>query len=181
MLEEVIWKSYYEFLRLLQAPAIAPEMWWIITPLIVITLLMTFYFGKYVQEKMTFDAALGNVVVLIFVGIDLLRHLYNSEPAGFANWFLNPILFIVILSIMSEGALLSYGAFEHVLPKYLMYIVASPVSVNLQAYVLLAVVYTKSNPTWYTLIAAIVLFATLFLGMRILQEVEHFFTKAHKD
>ncbi len=163
-----------EFVVLLKAPFEAPEMWWIITPLIVITLMMTFYFGKYVREKLGWNTALGNSIVLFFVGMDLLRKIYDyTNPGSFANLVLNPIKTIVILAVMLEGIMLTYTAFEHAIPKKIMFFIASPLPVNLQAYVLTALVYMGLTPTWHTLAAAILLFIVLYVIVRGLQEIEH--------
>ncbi len=170
-----------EFITLLKAPVIAPEMWWIITPLIVITLLMTFYFGKYVREKLGWNTALGNSIVLFFVGIDLLREIYNyTVPGHFLNFAINPLKTTVILAVMFEGILLTYTAFEHALPPKVMFFIASPLPVNLQAYVLTAIIYLRMKPTLYTLAAAVLLFIVLFFILRMLQEIENLQMGMHK-
>ncbi len=164
-----------EFFLLLKAPLIVPEMWWIVIPLIVILLLMTFYFGRYIRERLGWNTAIANSVVLFFVGMDLLRTVYNySEPATSYQFVWNPIKTTIIIAIMIEGLLLTYSAFSHALPKKVMFFIASPLPVNLQAYVIIAVVYLQILPTVYTLYAAILLFIVLFAILRILQEFEHF-------
>jgi len=170
-----IWqRTLTEFWLLLKAPLHAPEMWWIITPLIVITFVMAFYFGKYIREKLGWNTALGNSIVLLFVSIDLLRTIYQyTIPASWMNFLGHPVEVLIIAAVIIEGLLLSYTAFEHALPAKVMFFIASPLPVNVQAYVLTAVVYAKLLTTWYTLLAAILLFAVLFIVLRLLQEIEH--------
>jgi hypothetical protein len=74
---------------------------------------------------------------------------------------------------MFEGVMLTYTAFRHAIPAKIMFFIASPVPVNVQAYVLTAVVYSRLYPTWFTLLAAILLFIILFVVLRIVQEIEH--------
>ena len=110
----LVWQEIQDELTyLLIAPKIEPDLWWIITPLIVITLLMTFYFGKYVSEKLGWNTALGNSVVLLFVGIDQLRTIFNySTPPSIWHFAWHPLTSIVILAIMCEGIMLSVTAFK---------------------------------------------------------------------
>ncbi len=163
-----------EFIILLKAPLEVPDMWWIVLPLIAITLMMTFYFGRYVREKLGWNTALGNSIVLFFIGMDLLREVYYyTYPGHFVNFVNNPIKTVVILAVMLEGVMLTYTAFEHAIPKQIMFFVASPLPVNVQAYVLTALVYLRMTPTWHTLVAAILLFLALFGILRLLQELEH--------
>jgi len=165
---------WQEFLLLLKAPVLVPEMWWIITPLIIITIGMAFYFGKYIRERLGWNTALGNSFVLFFVGIDLLRKIFHyTVPGAFWNYFHNPLLAGIILIIMFEGLLLSYSAFQHALPEKIMFFLTSPLPVNVQAYVLISAVYLRFNPSIYTLCAAILMFVMLYVAIRILQEIEH--------
>ena len=171
-----------ETILLIKAPILVPEMWWIVIPLIVITLLMTFYFGRYIREQLGWNTAMANSVVLFFVGIDLLRTVFNySDPPSWIQFTWHPIKTIVIAAIMIEGLLLSYTAFAHKIPKKVLFFVASPLPVNLQAYVLTAVIYLQIVPTWYTLYAAIVLFVILYIILRGLQEIEHWQRGYHSE
>jgi hypothetical protein len=167
-------RTMAEFFLLLKAPLYEPEMWWIVAPLIAIVLVMTFYFGKYIREQLGWNTALGNSIVLFFICMDLLRTIYHySSPPTFYQFLWNPMKTVVVIAVMFEGILLSATAFEHALPKQIMFFIASPVSVNTQAYVLAAVVYLQLVPSIYTLLAAILLFLVLFGLLRTLQEVEH--------
>lgn len=164
----------FEFNSLLKAPFEVPEMWWIVAPLLVVIFVMTFYFGKYINEKLGYNTALGNSVVLFFVCVDLLRNIYNyTLPAGFENYAWYPVTTAIIFIIILESILLLSAAFKHALPEKVMYFIASPVAVNVQAYVMAAVVYTKSDPTFYTLIAGVLLFAIMIVVLRIVKEAEH--------
>lgn len=171
----LVWQEIQDELTyLLIAPKIEPELWWIITPLIIITLIMTFYFGKYFREKMGWNTALGNSIVLIFVGIDQLRTIYNySIPPTIWHFAWHPLTTLIIFLIMFEGIMLSATAFKHGIPEKIMYFFTSPLSINIQAYVLTIIVYTQKHPTIYTLAAALILFAIIFITLRLIQEIEH--------
>jgi len=171
----MIWdKTLEELALLLQAPALVPEMFWVITPLVAVIFVMTFYFGKHIGEKLGWNTALGNSVVLFFVGIDLLRTIYHyTQPASIWNFAWHPIKITVIAIILIEAVLLSYTAFKHAIPEAVMFFIASPLSVNLQAYVLTTIVYLEIDPTIYTLVAALILFLILLIIFVVIRELEH--------
>jgi len=163
-------------LELVEAPARNPEMWWIIAPLFVTLLLMTFYFGKYIKEELGWNTAIGNSVVLLFVAIDLLRFLFNlTIPGSILNFQEEWIKTLIALGVATEGITLLLSSFFKTLPKKISFFICSPLPVNLQAYVAIAVVYTNVPFDWATLIAAVVLFFLLLVGLTLVKKVEHLF------
>lgn len=179
--KDIVNNTLTELSLLIRAPFIVPEIWWILTPLLVTLLIMNFYFGKYVREKLGWNTALGNSIVLFFVGIDLLRTIYHyTEPATIWNFAWHYVKVIIILVVMIEGMLLAYTAFAHKAKQSIMFFIASPLPVNLQAYILSAIVYLQTDPTIYTLLAAIVLFAILLIFFTILREIEHLLLGVHE-
>lgn len=176
MVTDLFWqRAWDEFLLLLNAPFLVPDMWWIITPLIAITVIMTFYFGKYVTERLGWNTALSNSTVLVFVGLDLLRTIYHySTPASIWNFAWYPVTVLVIALIVIEGVGLSVTAWKHAIPPKIMFFIASPIPVNVQAYVITAMTYLQITPTFYTLVAALALFFIIYFILRCIQEIEHF-------
>ena len=66
------------FAELVQAPFSHPDMLWMALPLLVSTLFMQIYFGRYKSEKLSWNTAFSNSLILIFVGIDSIRFLIGS-------------------------------------------------------------------------------------------------------
>lgn len=184
----IIWQNTIaETSELLRAPIMQPDMFWIIIPLIVTFLVMTFYFGLYTKEELGWNTAVGNSLVLMFVFIDLLRKMYNyTTPGSIVNFVENITLFVVIFFVIIEAILLFVSAFTHAWPRKIMFFIASPLPVNIQAYIIIALVYTRAQPEWYTLLAGILMFAMLFVGTTILQYAQRGIvmllhkSKAHK-
>jgi signal transduction histidine kinase len=159
--------------ELLTAPLANPAMIWFVTPLILITLFMTLYFGAHPHEELGWNTALGNSLVLLFVSIDLLRYLYNlSDPGSITNYFLQPVKTLVVLGVALEGLFLLFANFLHFLPKRLAFFISSALPVNLTAYVVMAIVYTDVEIDWITLAAALVLFFALLILLTFLQVLE---------
>jgi len=154
------------------APFIEPQMWWVIGPVFLVMIVLALYFATHETEKIGWNTALTNSAVLVFVGIDLIRNVFNyTNPADFNNFFDNPYKLLVIFIIMVEGLLLSYSAFRHALPEKLMFFIASPLVINVQVYVLIVLVYLRVDPTRYTIFAALLLFAILLFAFWFLSRV----------
>ena len=169
---EIFWNRLIEIIL---APAFNPDMFWIITPLIFTLLLMTFYFGAYRREEMGYSSAVANSIVLLFVGIDLFRYVFNlTAPGSILNYQLHPISALICLLVLLEAITLMFASFFRALPKQVTFIFCAPASVNIQAYLAIAIVYTNIKLDWYTLLAAVVLFIVIYLVLKMMQ-----FTQRH--
>lgn len=167
---------YLEFGHYLIAPFVEPQMWWIIGPVFVVMFVLSLYFATHDTEKLGWNTSLTNSAVLIFIGLDLFRHIYNyTSPASFTNFMDHQYKILIILIVMIEGFILSYSAFSHSLPEKIMFFVASPLVINVQIYVLIVLVYLQVDPTRYTIFAALTLFMFLFVIFGLVSK----FTKRH--
>jgi len=160
---------------LISAPAKVPEMIWIVVPLIVSLLVMTIYFGRYKTEALGWNTAVGNTLVLVFVSIDLLRHIYNNphiENPLMIGGFGIPIKTLVAILVMLQGFTLLYANFLHWLPEKIAFFITSALPVNLTAYVAITIVYSDIPFNWMTLVAALVLFLILFGFFQLIKITE---------
>ncbi len=162
---------------LVAAPFLYPQMVYIITPMLVTLVLMEFYFGRYKDEELGWNTAVGHALVLIFVGIDLLKTVYPGvAPSVMASqvWHAlqsspgEAITTVIAAAVLAYGAFLLLLDFFHWLPKGLAFFVSGTLQVDILAYIAIVLVYTnnaKAHPIpldWYTLLAAIVLFLGLW-------------------
>ena len=171
-----------QLLILLRAPVTNSELLWIAVPLFATMLIMTFYFGLYKREELGWNTSIGNSIVLLFVCVDLLRTMYHyTEPPILLNYLYNPWKSIVVAAILFEGIMMVVFAFYHLIPAKVMYFIASPLPVNLQAYIISTLVYTKISPNRYTAYAAITIFFALFILINIFKILESIYvTHRHK-
>ena len=173
IIEVLIPTVWARLVDLLSAPVVNPQMIWIIVPLIVTVLLMTFYFGKWTREEIGWNTAIGNSIVLLFVSIDLLRYVFNlSIPGSIINYELHPISTIICIIVAVEAITLMLTSFFKALPKSVTFFLCSPLPVNLQAYLAIVVVYTNITLDWFTLLAVIALFVILYFIVKLLQAGE---------
>ena len=156
--------------ELVFAPMEFPEMLWIVTPLIATTLLMTLYFGKYKREELGWNTAVGNSLVLLFVAIDLYRYVFNTLGDGtFMVFIENPVPTLVCTVVLLEGLALMLLNFFHALPKKVTFFISAPLSVNLVAYVAMAIIYSGIPADDVTVAAALSAFAILYIFMMMLK------------
>ncbi|MBI4141447.1 hypothetical protein HY484_00820 [Candidatus Woesearchaeota archaeon] len=171
-----------QLLILLQAPISNTELLWIATPLLVTILVMTFYFGLYKREELGWNTSVGNSIVLMFVCVDLLRTMYHySATPTLMNFVDNPWKSTVVAAILLEAIIMILFAFYHLIPAKIMYFIASPLPVNLQAYIISTIVYTRISPNRYTAYAAITLFFAFFIVINLFKILESIYvTHRHK-
>ncbi len=164
---------YGRLVDITTAPIRISGMLWIITPLVVALLLMEFYFSRYSKEELGWNTAVGNSLVLIFVAIDLLRHIYGDQ--NFLAMEISELLLVkktIIALVVAAGSfLLLFTEFFHILPKKFAFFVSSSLPVNLIAFFAIILVYSEIPLDVYTLISAIVMFVVLLLVFRIIKQL----------
>ena len=175
--DELVPNVIARLLELLTAPKYNPDMIWMVTPLVITVLLMTFYFGKYGTEEIGWNTAVGNSLVLLFVSVDLLRQIYNGLgstviEASIMNYEANPIKTALSLTILFIALILLFLNFLHAIPKRISFFLSSPLPINLTAYIAMAIVYTNVVFDGVTVIAGLVLFFILLGIIQMLKLIE---------
>jgi len=146
------------FVRLVLAPLEYPDMLWVSIPLVVSTLAMAFYFGTYVKEKLGWNTAFGNSLVLFFVAIDLMREVLSAPRVlSFIAGILSPNFFLALM-VGAFAVVLATVDFLHKLPEQIAFFISAPLVLNLIAYVSMAIVYAGLPFTGATLISGLLLF-----------------------
>ncbi len=143
---------------LLLAPLNHHDMLWMSVPLVIVTLAMALYFGRYVEETLGWNTAFGNSLILFFVAVDLVREIVRSNPL--LDLFGIVVLpeFLMVVVIASIAVFLAVLDFFHKIPEDLAFFVSAPLSLNLIAYLGMAVVYANITLVPSTIIAGLILF-----------------------
>lgn len=155
---------FTEFSFLVSAPFLFPEMLWIVIPIVTLVFLLTFYFTEYANERYGWDNAFTNSIALFFVCIDSLRYMYQyQDVVSIESLMLYPYKILFIFIIMLEGLFIMYSSFKHKLPGFLRKFITTPLGIYTQMYILIVLVYTKTDPTLHTLVAMILLFFCMYV------------------
>ena len=165
---------YNRFIELVTAPYHHSELLWITIPLIIVVLLMEFYFGRYRKEELGWNTAVGNALVLLFVAMDLYRHLYDLSPfKDFFNYvFLNARGVFIATIIALEGVWLLFANFYHILPKKFAFFTSASLQINMTAYVAIVLVYSNLELDLATIIAAVILYFVLLGFFALIHLIE---------
>jgi len=122
---------------------------------------MEFYFGRHKDEELGWNTAYGNALILLFVAIDLFRHLYEPSKDTLLGFFTttNDIKIIIPILIFVLGFILAFIDFFHFLPKKIAYAISSPPYINLIGLLGIIIVYSNNILLdWTTVFSCILIF-----------------------
>lgn len=159
---------------LVGAPLADPHLLWAATPLLIATLFMTLYFGKYSKEELGWNTAFGNTMVFLFVSLDIVQRMYFSQGTG--SWEAissDPFYFPIAFGLMGAAGALMLITYYHLLPKKVAFFLFSAPPVNVSVYVLMTVIYSNVAADFVTLAAGFLLFVIIFIVLRGIQCLEH--------
>jgi len=186
-------------LDLLLAPLRYPDLIWILFPMLTGLILMEIYFGRYKEEKLGWNTAVGNALILVFVAIDLFKQIYgiDSNPLDVLRTLWDMIYFDIAMTdqmfvttlmavlVLMYGIFLMFLDFFHVLPEKLAFMMSSSLPINIFAYTAIVVVYSNMSGnayifSWATIVAAIILFLALGIIFGIMHFLEPTKRLSHK-
>jgi hypothetical protein len=159
--------------ELVKAPLIDHKMLWAAAPLVIATLFMTLYFGKYRKEELGWNTAFGNTMVFLFVSINIIQYMYYSDGTGsWDNVLSNEFYFSITVILAAIALFFMFIVYYHLLPKRVVFFLFSAPPVNVSVYVLMTMVYTGVPVDYITLAAAVLLFLIIFIGLKFMQKLE---------
>lgn len=139
---------YERAIDILKQPALNKEMLWILLPSIVALFLMELYFGRYTKEKLGWNSAVSNSLVLFFVGMNLASWLYAHEMlAGVTQIDISLVNVAIIktfiaIFILVESALLLVLNFFHLVIKKFAFGISSTLIMNFVGVISILLVYS---------------------------------------
>lgn len=161
------------FADLVQAPMTDQKMLWTAVPLVVATLFITLYFGKYRQEDIGWNTAFENTMVFLFVSLNIIQYIYYSTGTGSWDSVLSNHLYLTItIALAVVATFLMIVTYYHLLPRKLAFFLFSAPPVNVSIYVIMTIVYTGVPADIFTLCAAIMLFLLIYGILKGLQRLE---------
>lgn len=159
------------FVQLVKAPIINPDMLWIALPLLLTLVIIELYFGRYRDEKLGWNTALTNTLVLIFVSLNLFQQVFRSEGGSFFRATFTTGFYIALF-IFVLGIVLFLVDFFHTLPRGLAFTISAHLPVNLTAYTAIVLVYNKIPLDFATIlawIAMIIILGIIFFFIKLLE------------
>lgn len=152
MLEQLI-ESIFHLLNL----TIKTSVMWEIVPLVIASLFIVIYFGVYREEEAGWDSHFMDSLILVFVSMALFRHIYNLGGLGAVNfidyWGKTAVTGFLLLL----GMLFVRFNFVHLLPKKIVKIIGSPLTINALAYISVLFVHSEEAWTWMSGFAMLII------------------------
>jgi len=145
----------------------SPEMLWFLIPLMVTMIAMEFYFGRFCQETLGWQSAVENNFTLLFVALDMLRHLFYSNVSEIVQYKLRLSIALFVVAVAIFLILMEYF---RVISEKFAYLISSHFVINLTAVFIVILVYSESP---IDLPALIVVFAFISFFM-VLAKWVHF-------
>lgn len=115
----------YGFQLIGQSLVKEPSIWWFLTPIFILWIVMEIYFGQYKKERIGWNSILANGISFSWINIASFRVLFleNSLAIDFG-------LRAVILGLFFlYGMFIIYIAFTHKLPQRIGYWLAGPTTI----------------------------------------------------
>ncbi len=179
MFEGVTAGGVEEFLRavlerageLARVPIDEKQILFMFVPLLVTLFLIELYFAKYRNEELGWNTAVGNSLVLFFVGMNLLGHLYGQgrlfvmEADAMARS-------VVALFVVFESIFLIAMNFYHLMPEKISYGISSALPVNLLGVLSILLVYSRVPFDFVTAAASLFLVIVLILIVIFVKSLE---------
>lgn len=145
----------------LDNPSLIPS----IIPVIVGFLVLELYFGRYTQEELGWNTAVGNATMLVTTSLTLIyeeRLLFDISSSGS----------IIAFTILGVGILILTLNFYHIWPKQLAFNVSSAFVIYVLVYLTMALTYSDIVLDSHTIAAAGLFFAALAILFRLIQYFE---------
>jgi hypothetical protein len=166
------------FTELVMAPVNEPAMVWFAAPLVIATLMMALYFGRYRKEELGWNSAFANTMVFLFVSIDLIRQMYESvAPFSWLNILNSPLYLSLTVALAGFSIFSMIVVYYHLLPKNIAFKIFSDLPVNIALYAIMTVIYAGVPADLNTLVAAILLFLIAWVCLRTLQSLQRLSAK----
>ena len=170
-------------IEILRQPAVNKEMLWILLPSIAALFLMEFYFGRYKEEEIGWESAVGNALALFFVGMNLASWLYSHELLlGFFS--VEAAVFqtaltktFIALFVLAESALLLVLNFFHVVKKKFAFGISSVLVINFISVISIILVYSEIPLDALTIPSVLIVFILLILFFWLIRLLEPTITK----
>ena len=153
-------------IELLQVPLSKPFTLWEIVPLFVTMFITELYFARNQDEELGWNTALGNSMVLMFVGASILRY---QAITGVLT--ISSLKTVVPILLIFFSFILAFLDFFHMIPQFIAFKLSSKLPLNYLAYLVVVYAYTTIPFNSITIIAAVALFVMLMVFFLLVKHI----------
>lgn len=153
------------FLAILLFPQQHPDLIPSLLPVVVGMFVLEFYFGRYKQEELGWNTAVGNATMLVTTALTLIYQLklHLRPTTGEA---------LVAFSIFLVGGIVLTLNFYHLWPKMIAFNISSAFTVYALVYLTMALTYSSIPIDTDTLAAATLFFFALAMFFKTIKSMQ---------
>ena len=147
----------------INAPFRNTDMIWIVLPLMITLIAVELYFARYKDEKLGWNTAMSNTLVLVFVSLNLFQYVFTRTKSF--TLAISSIGFYIALGVLALGIFLFILEFFHLIPDFIAMTISAHLPINITAYTAIVMVYNQIALDWATIVAwaiMITLLGTVF-------------------
>lgn len=160
-----VWVAVKE---ILSAPFRGAHLWWQLTPIFLLWIVLEIYFARYKHEELGWNTALGNAITLFWIGVSSMQQLFLRKIGEAFLWGNAAMVFLII----AYASFVAYISFGHKLGARTTYILAYPTIIYYLSFFAVIWGYKALEVNKYIIIAFVLLFFlvwgvrwTLFLAL----------------
>ena len=166
MIENLMIEVLKSLIELIILPFKEPSLLWQLSPIFLIWIFMTFYFGTHKHEQLGWNTALGNGISLFWIIISALQFIFENELKEFT---ITKFYLIIIITIYA--VFIIYSSFKHLLSDKLTYALASPTPIYYFSALTLLYAHNLVDITIPTIIAIIILFIIIMIVIKLIETI----------
>lgn len=145
------------------------DVFWIVLPLAIATIAVIFYFQKYKSERPSWNDYFANSLVILFVSMNLIKHIYEIGNFGMINFLEYPYKSIAVIILLYFGIDVAKLNFEHLFPEKLSRYISSPLTINTLVYVVILYVYTNMENSFLLFLSLIIIWVVIIAALNLIK------------
>jgi len=154
------------FKEIFSAPFRDLSILWLLIPLIIFWLVMEVYFGRYKEEKLGWNSALGYGLSMFWIVVISLRTLFENN---FELFSIDKLLFVIVVAVYS--VLIIYISFTHRLTAKIFFLFTAPTLVYYLFGIAVLLVNDLLDISLWVIIDLIILYIILLIFEMILKKL----------
>lgn len=154
------------FKEIFSAPLRDLSVLWLLAPIILFWIIMEVYFGRYKEEKLGWNSALGYGLSMFWIVVISFKTLFENN---FELFSIDKLLFVIVVAAYS--VFIIFISFTHRLKEKIFFLFTSPTMVYFLFGVAVLLVNNLLNVTLWVIIDLIILYILILIFETILKKL----------
>jgi len=162
-----IWTNILNgFKEIFSSPLRDPSILWLLVPIILFWLVMEIYFGRYKEEKLGWNSALGYGLSMFWIVVISFRTMFENN---FELFSIDKLLFVIFVAVYS--VFIIYVSFTHRFQAKIFFLFTSPTLVYYLFGIALLWSNDLLNATRWVIVDLVILYIIVLVLETILKKL----------